>query len=501
MTGTGLSWACYVQGCRGRAGRGAATREHVGHVAASVHVHGTCWDAPGLPLPSASAALQRPTPSALPPNPCAGLDMAPGDIAFKSNFATLDPASGIVLRRRADRRFEDLGPVLCAALDGMRLPSFPQVPGRRSSCGVGVAHMRLGARGLPRHLRRSAPSCQRCSAAAQAPDLCLITSLPSPLHLLLAALLHCYATCCCFHLTASLPSCFCLQHTVSVKYATEHRCGVVVRGTGLNDAIGGTDPLKDNLPLLVCVLEGDARGLGASCDGGAAQACASCASRGRAAALGCPAAQPGSPISSTSPPHHLLLLAARRAAGRLPPGGTHSGGCERSVGLHPPSAGGARCECAARRRGQAARQRGAAARLRLPPGAAGVKGFGGGASKTERGDGAAADGKPTLLWCCCVAAAAAWVPTWGPPAHIEEEVSQAQVARDRPTQGLLHARAPSPAAALPCPPPPPPPACAGISRAARPARLHGGTHQNHCRSVCAAHCGVLGRPAAAGAAP
>ncbi|PSC70414.1 archaeal type cofactor-independent phosphoglycerate mutase [Micractinium conductrix] len=95
----------------------------------------------------------------------AGLDMAPGDIAFKSNFATLDPASGIVLRRRADRRFEDLGPVLCAALDGMRLPSFP-------------------------------------------------------------------------------------QHTVSVKYATEHRCGVVVRGTGLNDAIGGTDPLKDNLPLL-----------------------------------------------------------------------------------------------------------------------------------------------------------------------------------------------------------------------------------------------------------
>jgi hypothetical protein len=53
--------------------------------------------------------------------------MAPGDIAFKSNFATLDPGSGVVLRRRADRRFEDLGPVLCAALDGLRLPSFPQV--------------------------------------------------------------------------------------------------------------------------------------------------------------------------------------------------------------------------------------------------------------------------------------------------------------------------------------------------------------------------------------
>jgi hypothetical protein len=40
------------------------------------------------------------------------------------------------------------------------------------------------------------------------------------------------------------------QHAVSVKYATEHRCGVVVRGPGLTDAIDGTDPLKDNLPLL-----------------------------------------------------------------------------------------------------------------------------------------------------------------------------------------------------------------------------------------------------------
>lgn len=48
----------------------------------------------------------------------AGLHMDPGDIAFKSNFATLDEGSGIVTSRRADRRFEDLGPVLCADLDG-----------------------------------------------------------------------------------------------------------------------------------------------------------------------------------------------------------------------------------------------------------------------------------------------------------------------------------------------------------------------------------------------
>lgn len=49
----------------------------------------------------------------------AGLHMDPGDIAFKCNFATLDPATGIVTHRRADRNFEHLGPTLCDYLDGM----------------------------------------------------------------------------------------------------------------------------------------------------------------------------------------------------------------------------------------------------------------------------------------------------------------------------------------------------------------------------------------------
>ncbi len=48
----------------------------------------------------------------------AGIPMQPGDIAFKCNFATLDPASGVVLSRRADRKFEDIGPLLCADLNG-----------------------------------------------------------------------------------------------------------------------------------------------------------------------------------------------------------------------------------------------------------------------------------------------------------------------------------------------------------------------------------------------
>lgn len=95
----------------------------------------------------------------------AGLAMSPGDIAFKSNFATLDESTGIVISRRADRHFEEEGPILCAALDGMKLPSYP-------------------------------------------------------------------------------------EYSVRVKYATEHRCGVVVKGPKLSGNISGTDPLKDNRPLL-----------------------------------------------------------------------------------------------------------------------------------------------------------------------------------------------------------------------------------------------------------
>ncbi|KAK4409783.1 2,3-bisphosphoglycerate-independent phosphoglycerate mutase 1 [Sesamum angolense] len=95
----------------------------------------------------------------------AGLAMSPGDIAFKSNFATLDEKTGVVTSRRADRHFEEEGPVLCAALDGLKLPTFP-------------------------------------------------------------------------------------QYEVRVRYATEHRCGVVVKGPKLSGNISGTDPLKDNRLLL-----------------------------------------------------------------------------------------------------------------------------------------------------------------------------------------------------------------------------------------------------------
>ncbi|WOL05649.1 hypothetical protein Cni_G14378 [Canna indica] len=95
----------------------------------------------------------------------AGLAMSPGDIAFKSNFATLDVKTGVVISRRADRHFEEEGPILCSSLDGMKLPSFP-------------------------------------------------------------------------------------EYEVRVRYATEHRCGVVVKGPKLSGNISGTDPLKDNRLLM-----------------------------------------------------------------------------------------------------------------------------------------------------------------------------------------------------------------------------------------------------------
>lgn len=95
----------------------------------------------------------------------AGIEMTYDDIAFKCNFSTLLPETGIVTRRRVDRDFPDWGLPLCEALNNKPVPGFED---------------------------------------------CLVT----------------------------------------VLHATEHRCGVRVRGKGLSCLITDTDPLKDNLPLL-----------------------------------------------------------------------------------------------------------------------------------------------------------------------------------------------------------------------------------------------------------
>ncbi|OMJ66147.1 hypothetical protein SteCoe_37118 [Stentor coeruleus] len=41
------------------------------------------------------------------------------------------------------------------------------------------------------------------------------------------------------------------NYIISVKHATEHRCGLKITGPNLSHKIEGTDPLKDNLPLFV----------------------------------------------------------------------------------------------------------------------------------------------------------------------------------------------------------------------------------------------------------
>ena len=56
-----------------------------------------------------------------------GMQMIPGDIAFKSNFATMDTQTGIVKFRRCDRHFENEGSELCHFLDNIKIPEFPEV--------------------------------------------------------------------------------------------------------------------------------------------------------------------------------------------------------------------------------------------------------------------------------------------------------------------------------------------------------------------------------------
>ncbi|MBA0783684.1 hypothetical protein Gotri_001355 [Gossypium trilobum] len=133
----------------------------------------------------------------------AGLAMSPGDIAFKSNFATLDEKTGIVTSRRADRHFEEEGPILCGALDRMKLPSFPEYEVR---------------------VRYIVFLC------------CNFEFLSSARYI--------------GNVLAEMVVVVSLDGYENVLYATEHRCGVVVKGPRLSGNISGTDPLKDNRLLL-----------------------------------------------------------------------------------------------------------------------------------------------------------------------------------------------------------------------------------------------------------
>lgn len=43
------------------------------------------------------------------------------------------------------------------------------------------------------------------------------------------------------------------QYIVRCEYATEHRCGLKIKGKGLSSLITGTDPLKDKRPIAQCI--------------------------------------------------------------------------------------------------------------------------------------------------------------------------------------------------------------------------------------------------------
>ena len=56
----------------------------------------------------------------------AGIDMQAGMIGFKSNFAYYDEDTNVIVRRRVDRAFPKWGIELCDAIDGIKIPGFPE---------------------------------------------------------------------------------------------------------------------------------------------------------------------------------------------------------------------------------------------------------------------------------------------------------------------------------------------------------------------------------------
>eukprot|EP00744_Colponema_vietnamica_P012038 GILI01016903.1.p1 GENE.GILI01016903.1~~GILI01016903.1.p1 ORF type:complete len:720 (+),score=118.92 GILI01016903.1:186-2345(+) len=150
-----------------------------------------------------------------------GLIMKAGDIAFKCNFATMAhdsegataPSAGsedffssptstpLVVNRRADREFTREGPILCEALNGLVLTH--DLNGNPFKLAIGNPDTKTS----PSAALRNSHSSGNGEA---------------------------------------------ISYEVLVRYATEHRCGVVLRGPYLSDAITGTDPLVNNKSLMWC---------------------------------------------------------------------------------------------------------------------------------------------------------------------------------------------------------------------------------------------------------
>ena len=194
-----------------------------------------------------------------------GLAMIDGDVAFKCNFATMahrpSEAEGekkteggedgahnqigggsrggasndaaaffacadstpVVTNRRADRNFTREGPILCEALNGT------------------VVDRDAGGRPFVLPEGRPPVAIPLDVEEGETAELTLkrlffgdTTTSQTP------------------NTPSSPPSSQHLSYTVLVRYATEHRCGVVIRGPHLSDAITGTDPLVNGKALVWC---------------------------------------------------------------------------------------------------------------------------------------------------------------------------------------------------------------------------------------------------------
>lgn len=87
----------------------------------------------------------------------AGLDLDYDDIAFKCNFATLDPETGLVTRRRVSRQFYKWGLELCSYLDNREIPGFP---GYRINVLHATEHrcgLKIVGRNLSHHIEGTDP--------------------------------------------------------------------------------------------------------------------------------------------------------------------------------------------------------------------------------------------------------------------------------------------------------------------------------------------------------
>jgi len=80
----------------------------------------------------------------------AGLQMEPGEIAFKSNFSYMNLETNVVELRRVDRTFPDWGTPLCDAINNLPIPGYPDhvlscMYATEHRCGIKISGKNLSS--------------------------------------------------------------------------------------------------------------------------------------------------------------------------------------------------------------------------------------------------------------------------------------------------------------------------------------------------------------------